>query len=185
MLTSPEQATAQSTYDDIWRFAEWYRNDGNETVQSVLLSGGFQYEFAAVGADQGRASDVFALTVGKQGVPFTMDGSTSSKELLTIDRSNLRKQMDRIPVTVLQRMLDACDRPGRPDFRSLCLQECRVTVLPKPYQMTHQFATPSRRTPPMLGKGGTLERDEGGAPTGCDTTHLKVSLRAAHGVGSQ
>ena len=128
MLTSPEQATAQSTYDDIWRFAEWYRNDGNETVQSVLLSGGFQYEFAAVGADQGRASDVFALTVGKQGVPFTMDGSTSSKELLTIDRSNLRKQMDRIPVTVLQRMLDACDRPGRPDFRSLCLQECRVTV---------------------------------------------------------
>jgi phosphate-selective porin OprO/OprP len=30
-----------------------------------------------------------ALTVGKQGVPFTMDGSTSSKELLAIDRSNL------------------------------------------------------------------------------------------------
>jgi phosphate-selective porin OprO/OprP len=29
------------------------------------------------------------LTVGKQGVPFTMDGSTSSKELITIDRSNL------------------------------------------------------------------------------------------------
>jgi phosphate-selective porin OprO/OprP len=29
------------------------------------------------------------LTVGKQGVPFTMDGSTSSKDLLTIDRSNL------------------------------------------------------------------------------------------------
>ena len=29
------------------------------------------------------------LTVGKQGVPFTMDGATSSKELLTIDRSNL------------------------------------------------------------------------------------------------
>jgi phosphate-selective porin OprO/OprP len=34
-------------------------------------------------------SSAFALTVGKQGVPFTMDGSTSSKELLTIDRSNL------------------------------------------------------------------------------------------------
>jgi phosphate-selective porin OprO and OprP len=29
------------------------------------------------------------LTVGKQGVPFTVDGSTSSKDLLTIDRSNL------------------------------------------------------------------------------------------------
>ena len=31
----------------------------------------------------------FVLTVGKQGVPFTVDGATSSKELLTIDRSNL------------------------------------------------------------------------------------------------
>ena len=30
-----------------------------------------------------------AVTVGKQGMPFTLDGSTSSKELLTIDRSNL------------------------------------------------------------------------------------------------
>ena len=29
------------------------------------------------------------LTLGKQGVPFTMDGSTSSKELVAIDRSNL------------------------------------------------------------------------------------------------
>ena len=34
-------------------------------------------------------SDRFALTLGKHGVPFTMDGSTSSKELITIDRSNL------------------------------------------------------------------------------------------------
>jgi phosphate-selective porin OprO/OprP len=30
-----------------------------------------------------------AVTVGKHGVPFTADGSTSSKELVTIDRSNL------------------------------------------------------------------------------------------------
>ena len=34
-----------------------------------------------------------AITVGKQGVPFTIDGSTSSKELLTIDRSNLANNM--------------------------------------------------------------------------------------------
>lgn len=34
-----------------------------------------------------------AVKVGKQGVPFTMDGSTSSKELLTIDRSNLANNM--------------------------------------------------------------------------------------------
>ena len=142
VLTVPGPAQAQSTYDDIWRFAEWYRNDQNETVQSVLFSGRFQYEFAAVDADQGThnewnvrrtrlgvktelfnqltvhieagfdpqerdpfykrltdtyvewvASDAFALTVGKQGVPFTMDGSTSSKELLTIDRSNLANNM--------------------------------------------------------------------------------------------
>jgi phosphate-selective porin OprO/OprP len=30
-----------------------------------------------------------AVTIGKQGVPFTVDGTTSSKELLAIDRSNL------------------------------------------------------------------------------------------------
>ena len=30
-----------------------------------------------------------AITVGKQSIPYTMDGATSSKELLTIDRSNL------------------------------------------------------------------------------------------------
>ena len=142
MLTAPEQGTAQSTYDDIWKFAEWYRNDQNETVQSVLFSGRLQYEFAAVDADQGThdewnvrrmrlgvkselfhrftvhveagfnpqerdpfykrltdayvewaASDLFALTVGKQGVSFTVDGSTSSKQLLALDRSNLANNM--------------------------------------------------------------------------------------------
>lgn len=31
----------------------------------------------------------FEITVGKQSAPFTMDGSTSSNRLLTIDRSNL------------------------------------------------------------------------------------------------
>jgi phosphate-selective porin OprO and OprP len=38
---------------------------------------------------QWNKSARLALTVGKHGVPFTMDGSTSSKELLTIDRNNL------------------------------------------------------------------------------------------------
>jgi phosphate-selective porin OprO/OprP len=138
VLTAAEHTQAQSTYDDIWKFAEWYRNDQNEAVQSVLFSGRLQYEYSAVDADQGThnewnvrrmrlgvktalfdrltvhveadfnpqerdpfykrltdtyvewaASEAFALTVGKQGVPFTMDGSTSSKELLTLDRSNL------------------------------------------------------------------------------------------------
>ena len=38
---------------------------------------------------QWSRSGRLAITVGKQGVPYTMDGATSSKELLTIDRSNL------------------------------------------------------------------------------------------------
>ena len=38
---------------------------------------------------QWSKSGRLAVTVGKQGVPYTMDGATSSKELLTIDRSNL------------------------------------------------------------------------------------------------
>ncbi len=35
----------------------------------------------------------FALTIGKQSVPFTMDGATSAKEVLAIDRSNLSNNM--------------------------------------------------------------------------------------------
>ena len=142
VFASGGQAIAQSGWDDIWRFAEWYDNAENPRVQSVRFSGRFQYEFAAVGADQashdewnvrrmrlGVKSEMFdeltvhveaefnpeerdpfymrltdayvawapgerlALTVGKQGVGFTMDGSTSSKELLTIDRSNLANNM--------------------------------------------------------------------------------------------
>lgn len=46
-------------------------------------------DFYAQWAHSGR----LAFTVGKQGVPFTMDGATSSKELITIDRSNLTNNM--------------------------------------------------------------------------------------------
>jgi phosphate-selective porin OprO and OprP len=132
----------QETYKKIWKFAEWYKNEQDPVVQSVLFSGRFQYEYAHVDADQGNSSewnvrrlrlgvksklfkswtlhgeaefnpqetdpfyvritDLYVqwsksaqleLTAGKQGVPFTMDGSTSSKELLTIDRSNLANNM--------------------------------------------------------------------------------------------
>jgi phosphate-selective porin OprO/OprP len=38
---------------------------------------------------QWSRSGRLALTVGKQGVPFTSEGATSSRELLTMDRSNL------------------------------------------------------------------------------------------------
>src|SRR5262245_31494515 len=38
---------------------------------------------------QWSKSPQLAVTVGKQSIPYTMDGATSSKELLTIDRSNL------------------------------------------------------------------------------------------------
>jgi phosphate-selective porin OprO/OprP len=35
------------------------------------------------------AREHLALTVGKQSMPFTLDGATSSKELVSVDRSNL------------------------------------------------------------------------------------------------
>ncbi|MBI4471037.1 MAG: hypothetical protein HY646_00105 [Acidobacteria bacterium] len=38
-------------------------------------------------------SSKLELTVGKHSAPFTIDGATSSKELLTIDRSNLSNNM--------------------------------------------------------------------------------------------
>ncbi len=142
LLLGTVEARAQTNFDNIWRFANWYDNDEADGVQSVQFSGRFQYEYAAVN-DEGRAYDEWnvrrlrlgvktqlfrqltvhaeaefnpqeadpfymrftdfyvewsrnaplAITVGKQGVPFTMDGSTSSKELLTIDRSNLANNM--------------------------------------------------------------------------------------------
>ena len=133
-----EPDDTSSTYDKIWKFAEWYENETNPVVQRILFSGRYQHEFTAVDSEQGdlqewnvrrmrlgprvtlfrrftahgevelnpqeadplyvRTTDLylqwnrsagFTLTVGKHGVPFTMDGSTSSKDLLTIDRSNL------------------------------------------------------------------------------------------------
>ena len=143
--SAPVQSPTQeerSTYDDIWKFAEWHENEDDSTVQSVLFSGRFQYEYAAVNGDQEshqewnvrrlrlgvkstffnqftlhteaefnpqetdpfymRLTDFYlewsrsermALTFGKQSVGFTMEGSTSSKELLTIDRSNLANNL--------------------------------------------------------------------------------------------
>ena len=142
--TKLSAATKQSTatYDNVWKFANWYQNDGNPNVQSVQFSGRFQYEYANVDGTQDshsewnvrrlrlgvktklfhqvtlhlegefnpqeadpfymRLTDFYvgwsrgnslSVMFGKQGVPFTMDGSTSSKELLTIDRSNLANNM--------------------------------------------------------------------------------------------
>jgi phosphate-selective porin OprO/OprP len=133
-----ETQPSPSTYDKIWKFAEWYENDSNPVVQRVLFSGRYQHEYASIDSEEGdlgewnvrrmrlgpritlfrtftlhgeielnpqehdplyvRLTDMylqwsrsgrFALTVGKHGVPFTIDGATSSKELLAIDRSNL------------------------------------------------------------------------------------------------
>ncbi len=42
---------------------------------------------------QWTRSSRLVVTGGKHGVPFTMDGMTSSKELLTIDRNNLSNNM--------------------------------------------------------------------------------------------
>jgi phosphate-selective porin OprO/OprP len=40
-----------------------------------------------------KHSDAFGIKVGKQGISYTLDGSTSSKELLTIDRNNLSNNL--------------------------------------------------------------------------------------------
>ena len=128
-----------SAYDRIWTtFTDWYSDPENPAVQRVLFSGRFHADYAAVEADQGKASewnvrrlrlgpritfmrdylfhvevevnpqerDPFYLritdayvawqkhpkaviTVGKQAVQFTQEGATSSRELVTLDRSNL------------------------------------------------------------------------------------------------
>ena len=127
-----------STFDNVWKFADWYENDDNSVIQRLQFSGRFQLDYALVDADQGhhtewnirrfrfgakaklfrqftlhgevelnpqeadpvfkRITDLyfqwnksarFEVTIGKHSAPFTMEGSTSSKELLTIDRSNL------------------------------------------------------------------------------------------------
>lgn len=142
MAQGDAQESGESTYDRIWRFAEWYEDDTNPVVQRVLFSGRYQHDFVMVSSDQGdhdeanlrrlrlgprvtlfrtltfhaelelnpqerdptfvRFTDFYVqwnrspqvvLTVGKQGVPFTVDGATSSKELLTIDRSNLSNNL--------------------------------------------------------------------------------------------
>ncbi|OFW09355.1 MAG: hypothetical protein A3G20_04795 [Acidobacteria bacterium RIFCSPLOWO2_12_FULL_59_11] len=144
IATVPSQSSEkkQSIYQKIWKFAEWYNNEQNPVLQNLLFSGRFQYEYAALDADQRShdewnvrrlrlgaksklfrsftlhgevelnpqeadplyvrftdaylqwsGSSRFVLTFGKQSVPFTMDGATSSKELITIDRSNLSNNM--------------------------------------------------------------------------------------------
>ena len=36
------------TFDRIWQFAEWYSNDDNPVIQSMVLSGRVQYEYGQV-----------------------------------------------------------------------------------------------------------------------------------------
>lgn len=133
-----QAAKKPSAYDQIWRSAQFYKDESNPIIQSFSFTGRFQLDYAVIESNQqdhdewnirrfrlgGKAklfhdftlhgevdidpqegdpvyqrftdlylswsrSPKFELTVGKQGAPFTLDGWTSSKELLTIDRSNL------------------------------------------------------------------------------------------------
>jgi phosphate-selective porin OprO/OprP len=146
-LTASLPATAQdekkpSVYDNIWKYTRWYQNDENGVIQSFVLSGRFQLDYANVDADEGdhdewnirrfrfgararlfrkmtvhgevelnpqehdplyvRLTDMYVewaesglvnATLGKHSAPFTMDGATSSKELIAIDRSNLTNNL--------------------------------------------------------------------------------------------
>src|SRR3989338_3621771 len=51
-LNSPPSEKKQSIYQKIWKFAEWYNNEQNPVIQNLLFSGRFQYEYAALDADQ-------------------------------------------------------------------------------------------------------------------------------------
>src|SRR5687767_14031528 len=54
---TPSQGTSDDAYKKVWKFAEWYKNDQNPVVQSLLFSGRFQYEYAHVDSDQGNSSE--------------------------------------------------------------------------------------------------------------------------------
>ena len=63
----PAQAQAGgSIYEPIWRLGEWYRDDTNPVVQSVLFKGRFQQDYAVVNGDQGseREWNVRRLRLG-------------------------------------------------------------------------------------------------------------------------
>ncbi len=143
VVASPVAAQSDpSAFEQILSLAEWYDNDENPVIQTMVLSGRFQADYARVsdealshdewnvrrfrfGAKWGLFSqftlqieadlnpqerdpfytrltdaklewapnDDIEFAIGKQSVAFTLDGATSSKELLTIDRSNLANNM--------------------------------------------------------------------------------------------
>ena len=148
-----------STFDNIWKFADWYDNDDNSVLQSLQFSGRFQLDYALVDADQGhhtewnirrfrlgakaklfrqftlhgevelnpqeadpvfnRITDLyfqwnksarFEATIGKHSAPFTMDGATSSKALLTVERNNLTNNF-----WFTQEYLPGVSVSGKPD----------------------------------------------------------------------
>lgn len=144
VFVAPE-ASAQGNgpdYDRIWETFDLHVGDEGALVESLVLSGRFQFDHAYVDADHDTHSDLdlrrfrfgfktrlrgnltvhteaeydpnhgdlnylrltdtyiawapsdaLALTVGKQGASFTLDGQTSSKELIAVDRSNLANNL--------------------------------------------------------------------------------------------
>jgi phosphate-selective porin OprO and OprP len=139
---APAAKTEPSVFDQVWSYADLYKNDDNPVLQRLQFTGRFQLDYAIVDADQGnrdewnirrfrlgakaklfrdftvhgeaelnpqeprplytRLTDMylawsqsksFVATIGKHSAPFTMDGSSSSKELLAIDRSNLANNL--------------------------------------------------------------------------------------------
>ena len=132
----------KSVYEQIWSLAEIYKDEKNSLLQSFVVTGREQIDYATFDAEQGdyadwvvrrtrlgfevkmldsitlrsevdldlenadplykrltdtyvawSPSDTFTMKIGKQGVRFTLDGATSSKKLLTIDRSNLSNNL--------------------------------------------------------------------------------------------
>lgn len=99
---SPAKGVTDSDLD--YDFAGWRRLRGGfkaSMFQDITLHGEADFEpdedpFYSRLTDAyigWKPCDAFALKVGKQGMGFTLDGTTSSKELITIDRNNLSNNL--------------------------------------------------------------------------------------------
>lgn len=137
-IAAEPAAKQPSVYDDIWSYANWYKDDQNAVLQRLDFTGRFQTDYNYIDADQGendewnvrrlrlgakakmfqnftlhgeadlnpqetdpvyrKLTDAYvswskdkslAVTLGKHSAPFMLDGATSSKELITIDRNNV------------------------------------------------------------------------------------------------
>ena len=88
LATQAKSAEPQpSTFDTIWKFADWYENDDNSVIQRLQFSGRFQLDYAVVDADQGRHTEwnIRRFRLGAKAElfkSFTLHGEVTFKVIL-------------------------------------------------------------------------------------------------------